>query len=137
MYETILLPTDGSAGSERAEEQALALAEQFGADLHALHVIDTRHTSEPALSAMELVTDEAEARARKLLRDVVEAGEGRSLDVTSRCCHGTPHEEILAYADAIDTDLIVMGYQGHTHERKMGSVVDRVLHGTDRQVLAV
>jgi nucleotide-binding universal stress UspA family protein len=137
MYETILLPTDGSEGSERAEETALDLAEQFGAELHAMHVIDTRHMSEPALSAMELVTDEAESRAMGLLKDVVDAGESRGLNVTSRCCHGVPQEEIISYAEDVDADLIVMGYQGHTHETKMGSVVDRVLHATDRQVLAV
>lgn len=137
MYDTILLPTDGSENSELAEEKALALAEQFDADLHALHVIDTRHHSEPALSAMELVTDEAEDAAMKLLRDVTEAGTERGLDVATRCCHGVPHEEILAYADDIDADLLVMGYRGHTHAEKIGSVVDRVLHGTDREVLAV
>ena len=137
MYQKILLPTDGSEQSKLAEQKALRLAEQFGAELHALHVIDTRHMSEPALSAMELVTDEAEDRAMDLLKDIVEAGEESDLDVTSRCCHGVPHEEILTYADEIDADLIVMGYRGHTHDQKMGSVVNRVLNDTDRQVLTV
>jgi nucleotide-binding universal stress UspA family protein len=137
MYDQILLPTDGSEQSGKAEQRALALAEQFDAELHALHVIDTRHMSEPALSTMELVTDEAEDRAMELLKDVVQAGEERGLTVTSRCCHGVPHDEILTYADEIDADLIVMGYQGHTHSEKMGSVVDRVLNATERQVLAV
>jgi hypothetical protein len=30
-----------------------------------------------------------------------------------------------------------MGYRGHTHDTKMGSVVNRVLTDTDRQVLTV
>ena len=137
MYDRILLPTDGSEQSGEAQRRALALAEQFDAELHALHVIDTRHLSEPALSTMELVTDEAEDRAMALLKDIVQAGEDRGLDVTSRCCHGIPHDEIIDYADEIEADLIVMGYRGQTHSEKMGSVVDRVLHMTDRQVLAV
>ena len=137
MYDRILLPTDGSEQSDEAEQQALALAEQFGAELHALHVIDTRHLSEPALSSMELITDEAEDRAMALLKDVVQAGEDRGLDVTSRCCHGVPHDEILDYAEEIDADLIVMGYRGHSHAERIGSVVDRVLQSTERQVLAV
>lgn len=137
MYDKILLPTDGSEGSKRAERTALDLAEQFDAQLHALHVVDTRHASEPALSSMELVTDEAESRAMDLLKEVVAAGEERGLEATSRCCHGVPHEEILAYAEDVDADVIVMGYQGHTHEEKMGSVVDRVMNDTKRQVLAV
>lgn len=137
MYDRILLPTDGSEQSNEAEQRALALAEQFGADIYALHVIDTRHLSEPALSSMELLTDEAEDEAMALLKDIVNAGEDRGIEVTSRCCHGVPHDEILAYADEIDADLIVMGYRGHSHAEKIGSVVDRVLRGTDRQVLAV
>jgi nucleotide-binding universal stress UspA family protein len=48
-----------------------------------------------------------------------------------------PHDEIVAYAEEVDASLLVMGYRGHTHEEKMGSVVDRVLHETSRQVLAV
>jgi len=137
MYKTILLPTDGSEQSKKAEQKALEMAEQTGADLHALHVIDTRHMSEPALSSMELITDEAEDQAMDLLKDIVEDGEERGVDVTSRCCHGVPHDEILTYADEIDVDLIVMGYRGHTHDQKMGSVVNRVLNDTDRQVLTV
>lgn len=137
MYDTVLLPTDGSEGGKRAERTGLALAEQFDAEIHAMHVIDTRHHSEPALSTMELVTDEAEAEAMALLEEIIEEGTERGLDVASRCCHGVPHEEIVAYADEVDADVIVMGYRGHTHDRKMGSVVDRVLHAVDRQVLAV
>lgn len=137
MYDTILLPTDGSKGGNRAERTALRLAERFEAELHALHVIDTRHMSEPALSAMELVTDEAQDQAMAMLKEIVETGDSRGLDVASRCCHGVPHQEIIAYADDIDADLVVMGYRGHTHDKKMGSVVDRVLQAADRQVLAV
>lgn len=137
MYDRILLPTDGSEGSERARETALALAEQFGSGLHVMHVIDTRLFSEPALSTMELVTDEAETRAMELLEDIAGTAEGQGLDVELRCCHGVPHREIVAYADEVDADLLVMGYQGQTHEEKVGSVVDRVVHATGRQVLVV
>lgn len=137
MYQTILFPTDGSEGSDRAEQTALDLAEQFGAEVHAMHVIDTRMFSEPALSTMELVTDEAEDRAMTLLREVIDAGDEHGVEVTSHCCHGVPHDEIVEYADEIDADIIVMGYRGQTHSQKIGSVVDRVLQDTDRQVLAV
>jgi len=137
MYETILLPIDGSEGSARAEEFALELAERYGAALHTIHVVDTRMRSEPALSSMELVTDEAEAAANELLRAVEEEATDRNVECTCRCCHGVPHEEIVSYADEVGADVIVMGYQGQTHEQRMGSVVQRVLQDTDRPVLAV
>jgi nucleotide-binding universal stress UspA family protein len=137
MYENILLPVDGSEGSERAEEFALELAERYGGEVHLFHVVDTRLVSEPALSSMELVTDDAEAAAMELLDEIEERATDRNLEVSSRCCHGTPHDEIIEYADDIDADVIVMGYQGQSHEERIGSVVDRVLRQTDRPVLAV
>jgi len=40
MYDAILCPTDGSAGSDAAVEQACDLAELTGARIHALFVVD-------------------------------------------------------------------------------------------------
>lgn len=137
MYSNILLPIDGSRGSDRATDFALNLAEQYGATIHGLHVIDTRMMSEPALSSMELVTDEAEAHAADMLEEVSTACEERGVECTSSCCHGTPHEEIIRYAEEVQADVIVMGYQGQSHEQRIGSVVERVLRDTDRPVLAV
>ena len=137
MYENVLLPVDGSEGSARAEDFALELAGRYGGTVHVLHVIDTRLMSEPALSSMELVTDEAEAAAKELLREVEEHATDEDLEVTTRCCHGKPHEEIVAYADQVDADVVVMGYRGQSHEQRIGSVVDRVLREIDRPVLAV
>jgi nucleotide-binding universal stress UspA family protein len=137
MYDTILFPTDGSPSSDDAERVALDLAAQFDAEVHAMHVIDTRHFSEPALSTMELVTDEAEDEAMALLREVIDEGDERGVSVTTHCCHGVPDEEILEYADEIDADVIVLGYQGQSHRQRIGSTTDRVLQSTERQVLAV
>ena len=137
MYENVLLPVDGSEGSARAEDFALELAERYGGRVHVMHVIDTRLMSEPALSSMELVTDEAEAAAKQLLREVAERATDEGIEVSTRCCHGTPHEEIVTYADEIDADVVVMGYRGQSHEQRIGSVVDRVLREIDRPVLAV
>ena len=137
MYRNILLPVDGSPGSDRAREFALNLAEQYDAAIHGLHVVDTRMMSEPALSSMELVTDEAEARAGEMLDEVRAACDDRAVECTTHCCHGTPHEEIIRYAGEVEADVIVMGYQGQSHEQRIGSVVERVLRKTERPVLAV
>jgi nucleotide-binding universal stress UspA family protein len=137
MYETILLPIDGSEPSCQAEDTALDLAERFDAELHALHVVDTRHHSEPALSATELLTDEAEEEARALLERVTERGESRGIEVETRCCHGTPHREIIRYAEETDAGLIVLGCRGHTHEEKLGRVANRVVRDAGQETLAV
>lgn len=56
-----------------------------------------------------------------------------------RVCHGRPEEEITDYADEVDADVVVMGFQGQSHTRTdhMGSVAQRMLQTTDRAVLTV
>jgi len=41
MYDSILLPTDASAGMDRAIEHAIDAAAQYDATLHVLYVVDT------------------------------------------------------------------------------------------------
>jgi len=60
MYDTVLVATDGSGSANRAVTHALEQAEQHRATLHAIHVVDTDHYSEPALSSIELETADVE-----------------------------------------------------------------------------
>lgn len=136
MYDPILLPVDGSPASERAETFAFDLAERYGETVHLLHVVDTRVLSEPALSSIELRTDDAEDTALDMLDGIATRATDRGIDVSTRCCQGTPHEEVVAHADELDADGIVMEDRGQRHQETMGSVVGRVLEDTDRPVPA-
>lgn len=139
MFETILVATDGSETAEEAVECAFGLAEQYGATLHAVFVVDTRLYGEPALSSTELVVEEVEDRGNTLLEQLAERAAGRGIDVTTRCCHGNPSEEIVGYGKSIDADLLVLGYKGQTYRTSdhVGSVAERVVRATDRSVLLV
>ena len=138
MYDTILVGTDGSESANRAIEHAMSTAEKYGAELHALTVVNTRRYGEPALSSTELVLNELEDRGNEQLREVEERAQTRGIDVTCDCHHGGPVEEILSYADDIDADMIVLGYQGRTHPGStIGSTADGVIRGTDRVVQLV
>jgi len=136
MYDTVLVATDGSADANRAVTHALEQAEQHGATLHAIFVVDTDRYSEPALSSMELETNEVEEWGNSELAEVVERGERLDVEVTTRCCHGKPYLEIINYADEVDADLVVVGYHGHSHETdQIGSVTDRVVQNAGRPIL--
>lgn len=139
MYETILVGIDGSAPANRAVVQALEEGERSDATVHAIFVVDTGVFDEPALSSAELSTDELEDWGHDQLDEVVERGENLSVEVVTRICHGTPYEEIIEYADSIDADLIVLGYQGQSHKKSdhIGSVTDRVVRNAGRRVLVV
>lgn len=134
MYERILVPIDGSEGSQRAIEHALELATRDDAELYGLHVVDTRKCGEPALSSLELVVDEAEDEGHQLLDAFAERAAGADIAVTTRCVHGIPHETILDHAREVDADLIVLGYEGEDHTRHMGSVARDIVDTSDRPV---
>lgn len=137
MYSTILVPTDGSDSANRAVEHAIELAERFDAALHAMYVVDTNRYGEPALSSAEVVLHELEEDGHRLVSAVADRADNTGITTDTMVCHGRPHEEIIDYADDIDADLIVMGYQGQGHrlEGHMGSVADRVTQSAGRPVL--
>jgi nucleotide-binding universal stress UspA family protein len=138
MYDTILVGTDGSDGANRAVEHALSLGAEYGATVHAISVVDTSRYGEPALSSTELVVDNLEDRAHDLLEEIKERGEGVEVEVVTRSCHGRPHEEVLAYADEVNADLVVLGRHGLAGSRRhVGSVADRVVAQTDHPVQLV
>lgn len=137
MYDTILLATDGSAPANRATTHALEQAEQHGSELHAVYVVDTEKYAEPALSSAELETMAIEDWGNEQLEEVEERAASVDVDVSTRCCHGKPYKEIISYADQIDADFIVLGYQGHSHTEQIGSVSDRVVQNAGRPVFVV
>lgn len=136
-YETILLPTDGSEHAEQAAEVAFDLAAEHDATVHTLFVVDTPLYGEPALSSVEVFVDQIGDDGADLLSELVGRGKVRGVPVERAVRHGIPHEVIVGYADEVDADLIVMGYRGRTHRLRRGSVVERVLDDTDRQVLVI
>jgi nucleotide-binding universal stress UspA family protein len=137
MYDTILLPVDGSDGGNRATEHALELADRYGATIHAMYVVDVSRYGEPALSSVELVVDELEDRGRELLAGLADRADDDGIEVLTEHRHGVPHEEIVAHAEDVDADLVVMGYQGYSHRNRIGSVAERVSRAGVRPVLLV
>jgi len=65
MYDTILVPTDGSDPANRAVEHALALADRYDARVHALYCVETHRYGEPALSSTEIVLDQLEDQGKR------------------------------------------------------------------------
>ncbi len=140
MYETILVATDGSANASRAIVHALEHAEKYeDAELHGIFVVDTTRFDDPAIGSTELATNEIEDQGQEYLSDIRKRAEGLDVEFVGRCCHGRPHEEIVRYADSIDADLVVLGYQGksHTETDTIGSVTDRVVRTAGRPTLIV
>ncbi|NGM69609.1 universal stress protein [Natronolimnobius sp. AArcel1] len=132
MYQDVLIPTDGSDGTRRSIEHGLAIAEQFDATVHALSIVP-----EGPLGTLE--AEEATPAAYRAVERVQLEAEAAGVDVVTAVEHGVPHEEILAYIDAHDIEMVVMGTQGRTGIDRvlMGSVTERVVRMSDTPVVTV
>ncbi|WP_254838559.1 universal stress protein [Natronomonas marina] len=134
----ILLAVDGNEGTETAIERGISLADQYGANLHILYVVDTGAV--PALADSAAVIEKLQNRGDDALEDAVERAERAGLDtIETNVEHDRPSEGILEYAEENDVDLIVMGTRGRAglERRLLGSVSDRVVRLAEIPVLTV
>lgn len=137
MYERILVPTDGSRGTAHVAMQAFDLAEQYGATVHLLYVVDDDAGSILADAA----ETEAELRDRgeRALETLAALAGAYHLEPVREMRKGDPAGEILAYGDEIDADAVVMGTHGRSgiERRLIGSVAERVVRNAERPVMTV
>jgi nucleotide-binding universal stress UspA family protein len=147
MYERILIPTDGSDVAESAVAHALDVAERYGAEVHALYVVDIDSVN---LSLGTEQVDrlkqgrfnemgELKQKADEATGAVADRGAERGVDVEEHVSGGRPHKVIADYADDHEMDLIVMGSHGRAGVRRalLGSVTERTLRSTHVPVLVV
>ena len=143
MYETILIPTDGSECATHAIAHGLDVARRYDATVHALSVIDTAELLELGFagdrSDFENTIEPLEDAAKRAVRSVEAHPNSDDLDVVAVVREGAPAETIVGYADDSDVDLIVMGTHGRRGVERylLGSVTERVLRTADVPVLAV
>ncbi|MFC6764745.1 universal stress protein [Natrinema soli] len=132
MYQEILIATDGSELASVAAEQGLAVAEQLGANVHVLSIIDDGSHSGG-------VRDHRRDDFREAVERVADSAAERDVVAETAVRNGRPHREILAYADEHTVDLLVLGTHGRTGVRRwiLGSVATSVLRESRRPVLTV
>lgn len=140
MYDTILVPTDGSEEVSAALDQAFELASTYDATVHALYVVDDSR-GDSGLMGLDNRGPLAPLReeGQKAVDDVAQKARDANVAVTTTVRQNIPHEGIRAYADEHDVDLIIMSSQGRSGVSRVlfGSVTERVLRLTDRPVLVV
>jgi nucleotide-binding universal stress UspA family protein len=134
--ETILVATDGSAYAHRAAREAIDLAARREATLHVVCVVDQRRFDDTALSAAELAGIYAEDHADLCVSEVTEMAEARDVRVEGDVRYGVPHEAILAYADEVDADVIVIGEHGE-HEEHFSGVGRALRQRSAREIRVV
>jgi nucleotide-binding universal stress UspA family protein len=140
MYDRILVPTDGSNGTDETLDHALHIAADNDATVHALYVVDRRLFLAADEDTQDDVIATLEEEGEAALDAAETAGGNAGVEVVRERREGIPHTEIMSYAEESDADLLVMGTHGRTGRDRLaslGSVTERVVENVGRPTLVV
>jgi nucleotide-binding universal stress UspA family protein len=140
MYQTILMPTDGSQCSESAIAHALELAQKLGSKVTFLYVLEdpTRNLwLTPEMPYVPELLQDLEGAAKSALERAMALAQQAGVVAQTRQVSAKPVDGILE--EAKNADLVVMGTHGRSGIDKMllGSVTEGVLHRCRTPVLVV
>ena len=139
--ERVLVPVDGSQGSERAMAYAAMVSRATGAELIVVVAFDPPVAIRRKAGPLEVQHERAEmeAEARELAAEAVVLLQGKGHEARGIVIRGEPAEAILELAERDRADLIVLGRRGHSTLKGLlvGSVSERVARHADVPVLLV
>ena len=140
-FERVVCPIDFSPSADLALAHALSLAQEANAALSLVHVLEC--PNDQPLSHLKYIAPEYHAyrehdamtRLSKLIPDDVR--DWCTPEV--RVLHGKPHDAILAFAEQVRADVIVMGVQGRNAVDVMlfGSTTNQVVRRATCPVLTL
>jgi nucleotide-binding universal stress UspA family protein len=136
----ILIATDGSPSAQEAVEFGLELAVEQAAEPTFVYVVpqvDVVPASAFGVTAAHV--HEVTEGDRRPLEEASKIAATRGIRARTELLRGYPVDEIVAYADSVDADLIVIGSRrrGPVLNALLGSVSRGVLHEARRPVLIV
>ena len=136
----ILIATDGSPSGNEAVDFGIELAADQGSAVTFVHVV-------PAVDVVPVagfgltgaVPHELTEGDSESLDEAQARAEAAGVTSYTRLLRGDPVDEIVAYADTVDADLIVVGSRGHgaVASALLGSVSRGILREARRPVLVV
>jgi len=146
----ILVPVDGSAGSQHALDALSSFFNLESADITLLHVLETlwlpSHPEEESLGESDLDYQQASqvvAELRREAEQLLAEARSRVLEhhpaVTTSIREGLPGNEILSEADQGDYDLVVVGANAASDMKHsvLGSVSSKIAWNAPCSVLIV
>jgi nucleotide-binding universal stress UspA family protein len=138
---SILVPMDFSAPSKKALAYAVPFAEQFGAKLTLLHVVEPVATPDFANSFPLVIEDDKMIAACKgrLERIIKEQAIDLALVENALVRYGRSFHEIADAARTLRSDLIIISTHGYTGLKRavLGSTTERVVRHAPCPVLVV
>jgi len=138
MYDSILVPIDGTDSLDAVFPHTADIARRRGATVHVLYVVDDRAFLTLADDMQDDVLEEFQSKGEAALAEAERRFTDDGIDVTGEIRRGNPSEEIVATAAAEGIDLVTMGTHGDdAQETVLGSVSRAVASTADVPVLTV
>jgi nucleotide-binding universal stress UspA family protein len=138
MYDSILIPFDGSDEGLRGAKHGVGLAKTCGATVHALYVIDLPGAPRTVYirDDEEEMREEYHAYGEEVTGDVCEMAKEAGVDCVAAIRSGSPPEEIVDYAKDEGIDAIVLGsaYRGK-FRALLGSTAEKVVRTSEVPVI--
>ena len=140
MYDTVLVPTDGSETTIETLRHALDLADRHDATVHAMYVVDERQFHALPTDRQDQAQETLERKGERAVDEVRMRAEEKGVPVQTMIREGIPSEVIVQHAESADVDAIVVGTHGqadHDRQVKLGSVTERVVKNAGVPVMVV
>ena len=135
MFSTVVVGADDSSTARQAVVIAADVAQTGGGALHIVTAYDPKSVHAEELPD-ELRYSAGEHPAEALLRRLSELIRERGLEPIVHAAEGDPVDAIVAVAESVDADLIVVGNKGMKGVRRvLGSVPNSVAHKAPCSVL--
>jgi len=135
VFSTVVVGADDSSTARQAVVVAADVAQSGGGALHIVTAYDAKSVGIEVLPD-ELRYSAGEHPAEALLRRLSELVRERGLEPIVHAAEGDPVDAIVAVAESVDADLIVVGNKGMKGVRRvLGSVPNSVAHKAPCSVL--
>lgn len=142
MYTTIVVGTDGSDTAAIALRHATDIAKAGGATLHIVNVYQPVNTLGMALAGVsddiETVDAGLAEHALTICAPAAEAARKLGVPFEIHTIAGDPSDSLVAIAEQVHADLLVVGNRGMAGMRRvLGSVPNKISHHAPCSVLIV
>ena len=137
---TLLAATDLSPSSRYTTQRAVMLAQQIGAQLELVHVIEKRELEELQRLLGETLKENIRSQTKELLEKLAnDIGEPSGVSAGCHVVEGEVLESITEQADLLSADLLIIGARGAslTLQQLLGATAERLLRVSRCPVLTV
>lgn len=139
---TVVVGIDGSEGSQRAAERAVAIARHWGAKLRLVTVVRTPEGwwgiggAPPSPEALSTALVEGQ---QQILAEVEDALDLEGVDYETVAELGDPVSRLIAVCEIAEADVLIIGRRGAGLAERviLGSTADRLTHLAPCPVMVV